>query len=680
MAHDSTRRLGTAREGRAATDGPVRTGVERDAHRAVDGAGTGRATADPAATVVAPRVRPEAAGLPPGAGAGPAPAGRADRDPAPSGGGGPGPGPALGSGTALRRAVRYLVHYRLETLGALVALLLVSAANLAAPQLIRLAIDVGVTGRDLGALALAVAGLLVVAAARGGVNFLQGYLAERASQGVAYDLRNALFAQIERLSFSYYDRVQTGQLLTRLTNDVDQIRTFAGTGVVQLVAAVVMMAGTAALMLLLNWRLALGALATVPPIMLLLLRFVRRIGPLFFQLQQRLGALNTLLQEDLTGIRVVRAFVREEHERRRYAQANQALLTDNLAAVRALSNNFPFVFLLANLGTLAVVWFGGLQVIGGTLTIGELVAFNTYLTFLLMPILTIGFLSAGMARAGASAARVFEILDAPLELADRPGARPLPPIRGRVEFRHVSFRYPGAERDVLDDINLIVEPGETIAILGTTGSGKSTLVNLIPRFYDPTTGAVLIDGHDVRDATLASLRSQIGIVLQEAFLFSGTVRDNIAYGKPDATRAEVEAAARAAQADAFIRALPNGYDTLVGERGVGLSGGQRQRIAIARALLVDPRLLILDDSTSAVDAETEAAIQASLDALMRDADRTAFVIAQRVSTLRIADRIVVLDAGRIAALGTHETLLRDSPLYCEIVASQCLPEPVGGHR
>jgi len=379
-----------------------------------------------------------------------------------------------------------------------------------------------------------------------------------------------------------------------------------------------------------------------------------------------------VLQEDLAGIRVIRTFAREDYESSRYRSVNDELLERNLTTVRTFSNNFPFVFLLANLGTLAIILFGGLQVIGGSLSIGELVAFNTYLGFLLFPILTIGFLAAGISRAGASSQRVFEVLDAPLEVQDAPNAIPLPPISCRVEFDEVSFRYPGDEREILHGISFTAEPGQTVAILGTTGSGKSTLVNLLPRFYDVTGGSVRLDGHDVRDVTLASLRSQIGIVMQSSLLFSGSVRDNIAYGRPDATQEEVEAAAHAARAGEFIRALSEGYDTVIGERGVGLSGGQRQRIAIARALLIDPRLLILDDSTSAVDAETEAAIQESLDQLMRESYRTVFVIAQRVSTVRDADLIMVLDEGGIAALGTHEELLRDSELYNEILGSQIL--------
>jgi len=576
----------------------------------------------------------------------------------------------------VRRALAYLRSYKREAAGASVALILSSAASLATPQLIRVAIDEGIVPRSLNVILLTVGGLVGAALVRGLFQFLQGYLAERASQGVAYDLRNDLFAKIERLGFGYYDKVETGQLVTRLTSDVEQIRTFAGSGVVQLAAAAIMLVGTTVLLFSLDWRLTLIALSVVPVIFVLLLRFVRRIGPLFRGVQQTLGRLNSVLQEDLAGIRVIRTFTREDYETDRYRSVNDELLARNLETVRTFSNNFPFIFLLANLGTLAIILFGGLQVIGGGLTVGELVAFNTYLGFLLFPILTIGLLASGISRASASAGRVFEVLDAPLEVEDAPDAVPLPPVSCRVEFDDVGFRYPGDQREVLHDVSFTAEPGQTVAILGTTGSGKSTLVNLIPRFYDVTEGGVRLDGQDVRGVTLSSLRGQIGIVLQTSLLFSGPVRDNIAYGRPDATQEEIEAAATAARADEFIKALPQDYDTVVGERGVGLSGGQRQRIAIARALLVDPRLLILDDSTSAVDAETEAAIQESLDQLMRESHRTVFVIAQRASTVRDADLILVLDGGTIAAQGTHEELLRESELYNEILGSQLVAEPV----
>ncbi|MGI8549198.1 MAG: ABC transporter ATP-binding protein, partial [Dehalococcoidia bacterium] len=389
-----------------------------------------------------------------------------------------------GGSKALWRALCYLRSYRRDATGALIALLLVTAANLVAPQFIRLAIDRGLVRRDATAVLVAVCGLIGVAAGRGLFNFLQGYLAERASQGVAFDLREALFAQIQRLSFSYYDQVQTGQLLTRLTNDVEQIRTFAGAGIVQLAASAIMLFGSAILLFILNWRLAIVALATIPPIFVLLYQFVGKVAPLFGRVQQSLGRLNSILQEDLAGIRVIRAFAREAYESRRYGAANEVLLDQNVATVQALSNNFPFVFFFGNVGTLAVVWYGGLQSIGGHLSIGELIAFNTYLTLLLQPVLSIGFLAAGISRAGASSLRVFEVLDAAIEVQDKPDATSLPPVTGQVEFRDVHFRYPGGDREILRGLSFTVQPRQRVAILGTTGSGKSTVVNLLPRFYD----------------------------------------------------------------------------------------------------------------------------------------------------------------------------------------------------
>ncbi len=587
---------------------------------------------------------------------------------------GPGPTRPSGGGRAVWRALAYLRSYRRETVGALVALLCVSAANLAAPQMVRLAIDRGMAPRRWQMVLVAVVGLVAIAVGRGLFNFLQGYLAERASQGVAFDLRDALFTRIQKLSFSYYDQAQTGQLLTRVTNDVEQVRTFVGGGVTQLAASLVMLLGCAVLLVMINPALAGVALLTILPIFYVLKIFVTRVGPLFGRVQMALGKLNAVLQEDLQGLRVVRAFSGEAREAARYGAINHELRDLNLDVIRAISNNFPFVNLCANLGTIAVVGFGGLQVFRHHLTLGELIAFNSYLGFLLMPIMMIGFLAAMISRAGASALRVFELLDAPLELADAPDATPLPPVVGRVEFQDVRFRYAGSEREILRGVSFAVEPGQMVALLGTTGAGKSTVINLIPRFYDVTGGAVLVDGHDVRKVTLSSLRSQVGVVLQEALLFSGSVRDNIAYGRPDATEAEVRAAAEAAQAHEFVAALPQGYDTIIGERGIGLSGGQRQRIAIARVLLTHPRLLILDDSTSAVDAETEMAIQGALDRLMRDRRCTAFVIAQRISTVRDADLILVLDDGQIVASGKHETLLAESRVYNEILGSQILPD------
>jgi ATP-binding cassette subfamily B multidrug efflux pump len=574
--------------------------------------------------------------------------------------------------SSLGRALGYLRPYWRAATVALVSLLLVTATTLITPQFVRVLIDRGIIPGQWSWIALAAAGLLAAALVRGVFNFLQGYLSERASQGVAFDLRNVIYERIQTLSFSYHDTAQTGQLMTRMTSDVENVRAFVGQGFLTFVSASLTLIGTALVLFATDWLLALVALAVVPVIFAIMALFVTRVVPRFRLIQQKIGLLNTVLQENLAGLAVIKAFAREPFERSRYERANRDLLDENLSVVRALAASFPSVFLVANLGTLAVIWVGGEQVIGGRLTLGTLVAFNTYLAFLLMPILQLGFIVASVSRAGVSAQRVFEVMDTESEVHDRPGAATLDRVAGRVDFDHVTFRYAGETSAVLDDVSFTVEPGETIAILGTTGSGKSTILNLIPRFYDVTAGAVRIDGCDVRDLLLASLRCHVGVVLQESVLFGGTIRENIAYGRPDAPLERVVAAARAAQADDFIAELPEGYDTIVGERGVTLSGGQRQRISIARTLLLDPKILLLDDATSSVDAETESRLQLALRQLM--AGRTSFIIAQRLSTVRLADRILIVDQGRLAAQGTHAQLAEDSCLYAEIVASQLMPD------
>jgi ATP-binding cassette, subfamily B, multidrug efflux pump len=417
-----------------------------------------------------------------------------------------------------------------------------------------------------------------------------------------------------------------------------------------------------------NTILALVAFTVIPGTLAVLLLFVRRLGPMFRQFQKRLGALNTVLQENIAGARVVRAFAREDYEAARYRLADEALLEQGLSVRRTVANAFPLLFSVGTFGVGIVTIVGAVLIINGDLTVGELVAFTSYLFLLLQPLFIIGFGAQSIARSGASAERLFEVLDAPIDIEEREDAVSLGELKGRVEFVDVHLRYPGDTREVLAGVTFTAEPDTVVAIVGATGSGKTSLVNLVPRFYDVSDGSVLVDGHDVRELTISSLRTRIGVVMQDSVLFSGSVRDNIAYGQPDATDAEVEAAARAAQAHEFITALPEGYATRVGERGIKLSGGQRQRVAIARALLIDPRILIMDDSTSSVDAETEAALRENLGTLMEG--RTTFVVAQRLSTVRRADLIVVIDDGRVADLGTHEELLAMSCVYAEIASSQ----------
>ena len=568
----------------------------------------------------------------------------------------------------LARALSYLKRYWLTTLGAYVSLILATALMLSIPILLQGLIDRGITAGDMTVIVTLSLAMMGVALVRAVFSFLQGYLSEKASQSVAYDMRNDLYARIQSLSFSYHDRAQTGQLMTRATNDVDLVRMFTGMGFLMMLNAIVMLVGSLTILFVMNWQLALAIMLLMPLAMGLFVIFGRRVRPVFSRIQKKVSALNTVLQENLAGIRVVKAFAREPYEAERFGQTNLELLDENLRVGKMFAGMFPTVFLILNLGTLVVIWFGGYQVISDHLTLGELVAFNSYLMMVMFPIGILGMIVTMISRASASAERVFEILDAQSEVVERPDAVPLPAIQGQVTFDHVSFCYFGVGEYVLQDVSFTAEPGQTVALLGATGSGKSTIINLIPRFYDVTEGAVLIDGHDVRNVTIEGLRSQIGIVLQETTLFAGTIRDNIAFGKPDATMDEVVAAARAAEAHDFIIEFPEGYDTAVGERGVTLSGGQRQRIAIARALLLDPRILILDDSTSSVDLETEYRIQQALDKLM--AGRTSFVIAQRIATVLNADEILVLERGRVVARGVHEDLLRDSPIYAEIYYSQ----------
>ncbi|MBE2272320.1 MAG: ABC transporter ATP-binding protein [Anaerolinea sp.] len=516
----------------------------------------------------------------------------------------------------------------------------------------------------IGAVVLIVA----FAAMRGVFSFIQAYMAEKVSQGIAFDLRNEIFTKIQRLSFSYHDQNQTGQLMIRATDDVEKVRLFIAQGLVLTAQAFLLLIVTLLILVLTNWQLTLVVLPILPIALVTFIIFGAVSQPLFVQIQMRLSALNTVLQENMAGIKVVRAFAREGHEQKRFNKSTDDLYEQQLKVARTFSFLFPVIFLIAQLGQVAILYFGGREILYGNLSLGDYQKFSLYVIYVFFPLGQLGFIISLLAQAAASASRIFEILDAKSDVTSKPDAVDLPPIQGHLEFRDVTFRYFGGSDPVLKNVSFEANPGMTVALLGGTGSGKTTIINLIPRFYDVSEGSVLIDGHDVRDITLDSLRSQIGIVLQETNLFSGSIRDNIAFGRPDATDEEVIAAAQAAAAHDFIVTFPEGYNTPVGERGATLSGGQKQRIAIARALLLNPRILILDDSTSSVDLLTEYRIQKALDHLMHG--RTSFVIAQRISTVLNADMILVLDKGKVVASGKHEELMESSPIYAEIYHSQ----------
>lgn len=560
------------------------------------------------------------------------------------------------------------------------SLIVATAAQLIVPQVVRLIIDAVLGGMTVGsdpaavsrALVGAMIAIVVFSVVRSVFAYGQQYNAERVSQNVAFDLRNALFAKIQRLSFSYLDKNQTGQLMIRATDDVEKVRLFIGQGLVMAVQSFLLLIATLLVLWFSNVGLTLVLLPILPIAFVAFLWFGAISQPLFVGVQMRVSALNTVLQENVAGLRVVRAFGREHDEQQRFNRTADALLEQQLKVGRTFSFLFPLIFLIANLGQALVLYFGGRQIIGGTLTVGEWQKFSLYLAYLFMPMGQLGFIINLMSQASASAQRIFEILDTRNDIENRPGAVQLEHVRGDVTFEDVTFRYFAGSEPTLADVSFAVPAGQTVALLGATGSGKSTIINLLPRFYDVSSGRVLIDGQDVRDVTLESLRARIGIVLQETTLFSGTIRDNIAYGRPEASQKDVVEAARAAAAHEFIMGFPDGYETRVGERGSTLSGGQRQRIAIARALLTDPRILILDDSTSSVDVATEYQIQQSLSALM--VGRTSFVIAQRISTVRTADLIVVLDRGRVVARGTHAELLETSETYADIYGSQLVDD------
>jgi ATP-binding cassette subfamily B multidrug efflux pump len=564
----------------------------------------------------------------------------------------------------LLRLRSFVRPYWPQILLSILFLAVLTGLSLLVPRIIQRVIDEGIqTGRSgiLGRSALLLLGLGLLTAVLKG---FQRYISEWIGGHLGYDIRNRLYDHIQHLSFTFHDHAQTGQLISRCIEDVRSVQGFIGSSIVELAHMLFLLVGAMGIMLTADWSLTLIAILPIIPLTVLTLNFGKRVTELFFHVDNALGDLSARLQENVTGAQVIRAFAREPYEIERFDKINREYYDSRIRVISSWSQIMPTTDFLVTACTILILWFGGQMVLKGTLTIGELVAFNAYVLMLAAPAQQLTWLVNGAGEASAGAQRVLEVLDIEPEIASPTDAVQLSDLRGQVEFREVALTYQDEKSASLADLDLLVHPNQLVALIGPTGSGKSSLVSLIPRFYDVTSGAVLVDGHDVRALDLVSLRRQIGIVLQSSLLFSESIRENIAYGRPGASEEQVIAAAKAAQAHEFISELSDGYDTVVGERGITLSGGQRQRVAIARALLLDPRILILDDSLSSVDTQTERLIQEALDRLMEG--RTTFVIAHRLSTVRRADLIVVMDKGRIVQRGAHTELLQQGGLYKEI--------------
>jgi ATP-binding cassette subfamily B protein len=562
-----------------------------------------------------------------------------------------------------RRLLGYLRPYPLQVIVGYTAMLVVTGLNLIVPQIIKRAIDDGLASGEARALFIAGGVIMGIALLRGVAGYFHRFYSLWLTHRTAYDMRNEFYDRVQALSFSFHDRTQTGDLMSRVTSDISETERFIGIGLMDLLATVMLLLGVIVAMMLEDFRIALLALIPMPILVYATIRFGGTVRPMFKRIQDQMGVLSNTMQESLTGIRVVKAFAREPHELEKFDQDNDSWFEKRYRLIKTWANNWPFFTFTLGVSIFILLWFGGPLALEGVITVGSLFAMISYVLMLNGPVQRLGFLVNLAATAAASAQRVFDIIDTDEVIADRPDALTLESPKGEVRFEQVNFGYR-PDQQILHDISFTAPAGRKIALIGSTGSGKSTLINLVPRFYDVQSGRVLVDGRDVRDLTKFSLRQHIGIVLQDSLLFSATIAENIAYGQADASREEIEVAARAARAHDFIVSFPEGYDTRVGERGVTLSGGQKQRVAIARALLRNPRILILDDSTSSVDTETEHLIQQALQDLM--VGRTTFIIAQRLLTLKNADQILVLDHGRIVERGRHDELLAMAGLYKEI--------------
>jgi ATP-binding cassette subfamily B protein len=567
----------------------------------------------------------------------------------------------------LLRIMTFTRKYWGGLLLAFLCLLASTALSLVVPWIIRKAIDIVTENGDRSFLTWAGSAVIVASALSGITAYVNSYLSELVSQKSAYDIRNALYDRLQRLSFAFHDQTQTGELMSRATADVEAVRLFLARGMLGLVYLVILFIGVAAILVIMDWRLAALSLAFIPLIGLTTIIVSRRLRPLWLKIQKLLGVLGTTLEENLTGVRIVKAFSHQKEEGQKFATQARQLYDAEITTDRQMAFNFPLMVFLVSLPTALILWYGGRQVIAGNLTIGGLTQFMFYMGLMAMPIRRLGFLTNLMSRSTSAGQRIIEILDTESAVKERPDAVELSDVRGEVTFRNVSFSYNSLS-PVLNGVSFSAEPGQLVALIGGSGSGKSTIASLIPRFYDVTSGNIAIDGIDIRDVTLASLRRNIGIVQQDIFLFSDTIRENIAYGAVDASEEEIIAAAKVARLHDFIQGLPDGYNTWVGERGITLSGGEKQRLAIARTILIDPKILILDDSTSSVDAETEYFIRLALDKLIKG--RTTFIITHRLSIIRNADLILALKDGEVVERGTHSELMAKNRIYAQIYHSQ----------
>jgi len=555
---------------------------------------------------------------------------------------------------SIRRLLGFLAPYRSIVIRVILLLFATALLGMAPPYLIQQVIDKALTLGSLPVVALFALGMVAVSLTNAALQTIQRYSLAYSVENAVYDIRNRLYEWIIHLPFGFHDRSRTGQLISRLTSDIDRISRFLGFGIAELASVILTFLSASFMLFRMSFQLGLLGWTILPPMIWIAIRGSQELGPRFYGLRQQFGRITAQIQENYAGVRVVKAFVREQLEISKFRRELQEFNRRRMGVIKIFAILQPSMSLLTNLGLVLLLAVGGSAVLHGRLTLGQLVASQGYMMMLFGPIRMIGWLMIMSQEAVASGQRMFEIMDAKPEVKEKPDAIELPPVKGEIRFEHVSFAYE-QDTEVLHDCSFVIHPRETVAIMGATGSGKTSIINLIPRFYDVTSGRVTIDGYDVRDVTLKSLRRQIGTIFQEAVLFSGTIAENISYGRPDATMDEIIAAAKIAQAHDFIMSFPNGYQTRVGERGVTLSGGQRQRITIARAILLNPPILIMDDSTSSVDIETEYLIQQALNASMKN--RTAVVIAHRLSTVKNADRIIVLDRGRIVEEGTHEELL-----------------------